>query len=184
MELERRAAAAVALEGRALAGHAIVFDTRSRDLGGFVEIVRREAVARALQADADIVALYNHDAGQVLGRTPRTLQLRADARGLAFALQPPDTTAGRDALELVRRGDVGGASFGFTTRKDRWRTEGGVTIRELLDIDIREISLVAFPAYPDTDVALAQRALRAFQTQQRRDVDRLRRRHRVWMAVR
>jgi HK97 family phage prohead protease len=55
--------------------------------------------------------------------------------------------AGRDALELVRRGDVTGASFGFKTVKDAWTRDGATTVRTLLDIEITEISLTALPSY-------------------------------------
>jgi Escherichia/Staphylococcus phage prohead protease len=76
-------------------------------------------------------------------------------QGLAFTLLLPQTSAGRDAYELVQRGDVKGASFGFKTKQDRWRQDQGVTIRELLDIELAEISLTAFPAYRETDVSIA-----------------------------
>ncbi len=173
-ELERRAALELRAVGDRIVGHAVVFDARSRDLGGFVEVCRPSAVDRSLSGD--VVALYNHDAGAVLGRTPKTLQLRKDDRGLAFELEPAATQVGRDALELVRRGDVTGASFGFRTVRDAWRTEGGTTIRELLDIEIAEISLTAFPAYQQTDATIAQRSLQAFQAQQGQRIDWLRRR--------
>jgi Escherichia/Staphylococcus phage prohead protease len=101
-----------------------------------------------------------------LGRTPTTLQLRKHERGLAFTIVPPDTQVGRDALTLVGRGDLKGASFGFRTLKDAWSTDGGQTIRELLDIEIAEISLTAFPAYAETNAQVAQRSLQAFQAQQ------------------
>jgi phage head maturation protease len=61
-----------------------VFDSPSRDLGGFREVVRPQAVARR----GDVVALFNHDPNAVLGRTPATLRLETDARGLAFTLDP------------------------------------------------------------------------------------------------
>jgi HK97 family phage prohead protease len=164
-ELERRATADLGLDGHTLRGRAIVFDVRSRDLGGFVEVVRPQAVDRALRAGADIVGLFNHDAGAVLGRTPQTLRLTKDARGLAFELDPPPTQAGRDALALVQRGDVAGASFGFRTLTDAWHEDGGLIVRELLDIDIAEISLTAFPAYQQTNVTVAQRSLLAFRAE-------------------
>ena len=163
VSLERRAVVELRADRQRIVGHALVFDTRSRDLGGFVEIVRRGAVANA--SATDVVALYNHDPGAVLGRTPQTLQLTTDTRGLAFVLDPAPTQAGRDAFELVKRGDITGASFGFRTKKDAWRDEAGVVIRELLDIELAEISLTAFPAYADTDVSIAQRSLEAFTVQ-------------------
>jgi HK97 family phage prohead protease len=162
-DLEHRSALEIRAVGDRIVGLAIPFDVRSQDLGGFVEIVRPAAVDRALAADADIRALYAHDPAAVLGRTPKTLTLTKDTRGLAFTLDPANTSAGRDALELVRRGDVTGASFGFRTVKDAWHQDGGQAIRELLDVDLVEISLTAFPAYPQTDVALAQRSLQAWQ---------------------
>jgi HK97 family phage prohead protease len=141
-----------------IVGYAVVFDTRSRDLGGFVEVVRADAVHDL----GNVVALFNHDANAVLGRTPATLQLWKDSRGLAFTLDPAPTQAGRDALALVTRGDVTGASFGFRTKKDAWRNDANMMVRELLDIEIAEISLTAFPAYLETDVSVAQRSLSAF----------------------
>ncbi len=161
--IEYRAVAEVRADRSRIVGHAVVFDTRSRDLGGFVEVVRPGAVDRALQAGADVVALYNHDVSAVLGRTPQTLRLAKDTRGLAFELDPADTVTGRDTFELVRRGDLKGASFGFTTVTDTWRSDGGLVVRELLDIDLLEVSLTAFPSYPQTDVTVAQRSLQAWQ---------------------
>lgn len=157
--LERRAVAELRSDRSAIVGYAVLFDVRSRDLGGFVEVVKPQAVDRSMSGD--IVALYDHQPGAVLGRTPKTLQLRKDARGLAFTLDPAKTQAGHDALELVARGDITGASFGFLTKKDAWRKDAGVMVRELLDIEIAEISLTAFPAYRETDVTVAQRSLEA-----------------------
>jgi HK97 family phage prohead protease len=164
-DLEYRSAAIGGVQGTRIIGHAIVVDVRSRDLGGFVELVRRSAITRALAPDADIVALAHHDPASVLARTPKTLTLRTDARGLAFEIDAPDTQIGRDTLELVKRGDLRGASFGFRTVADRWSSENGVTVRELLDLDVIEISLTAFPSYTQTDVAIARRSLQAFQGQ-------------------
>lgn len=162
MELERRHATIDSIAENRVTGHAVVFDTRSRDLGGFVEVVRPQAVDRALKAGARIVALYNHDTASVLAHTPRTLTLTKDARGLAFSMTLPDTTVGRDVLALVERGDVSGASFGFKTIKDAWHQEGNLMIRELLDVEIAEITLTAFPAYEQTDVSIAKRSLEQF----------------------
>jgi len=162
--IERRAVLELRADRQRLVGHAVVFDTRSADLGGFVEIIRPSAVDRAVAAGADIRALYNHDPGAVLGRTPKTLTLTKDTRGLAFTLDPAPTQAGHDALALVQRGDLTGASFGFVTLRDAWHQTGGVVVRELLDLEILEISLTPFPSYQQTDVSVAQRALQAART--------------------
>ena len=41
------------------------------------------------------------------------LRLWTDQRGLGYEIDVPDTTAGRDILEYVRRGDVRHSSFAF-----------------------------------------------------------------------
>ena len=62
-------------------GYAAVFDTFSRDLGGFKEIIRRGAFDNVL--NDDVRALFNHDANFVLGRTTSgTLTLKVDDTGL------------------------------------------------------------------------------------------------------
>src|SRR5262245_33090995 len=86
--LEHRSVVELRADRQRIVGYAVVFDVRSRDLGGFVEVVRPQAVDSAVRASTGIVALYNHDSGAVLGRTPQTLQLEKDRRGLAFVLDP------------------------------------------------------------------------------------------------
>jgi hypothetical protein len=152
-DIERRAAPEfrAASPGK-LVGYAAVFDAPSADLGGFVEIVRPGAFRRALANASHVRALYDHDSGHVLGRVGAgTLRLAEDARGLRFEIDLPPTTVARDLSVLVERGDVSGASFAFRVPKggDRWTG----TQRELLDVDLEEITVTARPAYVDTSVA-------------------------------
>jgi len=145
-------------EGRAarIAGMSIVYDSLSEDLGGFRERVAHGAARAALEAD--VRALLNHDPSLVLGRTAAgTLRLSEDARGLAFEFDVPDTSVGRDLVVSVERRDITGVSFAFRTLKDAWNRVGGEWLRTLLDIEIRDISPVTFPAYPAA--SLGMRAL-------------------------
>ena len=74
-------------------------------------------------------------------------------RGLAFSLDLPETQAGADVLALATRGDLGGMSFGFTVPKGGERWAGNR--RSLSAVGLREVSVVsAWPAYPDTEIAL------------------------------
>jgi len=120
--------------------------------------VRPGAFKRSLAAGADVVALVAHDSRMILGRSGAgTLSLSEDARGLRFEIDVPPTTAARDLLVSVERGDVAGASFAFTVPKggDRWTFHrSGPATRDLLDVDLRDITITAMPAYPDTSVAL------------------------------
>ena len=166
--IERR----VAIELRAggdkksprLIGHAAVYNSPSQDLGGFIEIVKPGAFTRTLKTDRDPLALVQHMPQLVLGRrSAGTLRLQEDQRGLAFEIDVPDTTAARDLLVSVERGDVRGASFAFSTPKggDKWEVRGDQVVRELLDVDLHEITVTAQPAYLDTEVA--RRSLQQFR---------------------
>jgi HK97 family phage prohead protease len=158
--MERRFSLELRAEGsrRAprLAGYAAVFNSPSQDLGGFVETVRPGAFTRTLASDRDQLALVQHMPQLVLGRrSAGTLRLSEDGQGLAFDIDVPDTTAARDLMVSVERGDVKGASFAFSVPAggDRWEQRGDQVFRELLDVDLHEITVTALPAYLDTIVA-------------------------------
>jgi HK97 family phage prohead protease len=156
--MEWRAATEVRVDGRRLEGLAVPFDRETR-IADFTEIVRHGAFSRSLAAGSDIVALVDHDQAKLLGRTRTgTLSLTEGQRGLGFSLEVPDTQAGRDAVALAARGDLGGMSFGFTVPEggERWNGRR----RELVDVDLREVSVVsAWPAYEGTSVSARSRVL-------------------------
>ena len=138
-----------------ITGYAAVFDSDSVDFGFFTEVVRSGAFARTLRENTDIRALLDHDTGKIIARTKAgNLELREDAKGLLVEFTPIETDDGKKAIEWVRSGVVDGMSFGFVTREDKWGTKNGKAYRELLDVDLAEISLVAFPAYPATSASI------------------------------
>lgn len=149
-EIERRFSIELRAAGRKLEGYAAVFGIEAR-IGNFTEIIRPGAFRGSLTGD--ILALVDHDPGKLLARTKSgTLRLSEDSKGLAFEIAVPGTQLGNDVLELAQRGDLGGMSFGFPSPgKDGERWTGQV--RELLKIDLREISVVSsWPAYEGTIV--------------------------------
>lgn len=142
-------------------GHAAPFNSLSVFLYGFREQIAPGAFADSLQ-NGDIRALWQHDAARVLGRTTAgTLKLWEDDQGLAFELNPPDTQDGRDAVTLIKRGDVNQMSFGFTTPMggDSWAEDDtGMPIRTLNKVNLLEISPVTWPAYPETGITVVRSA--------------------------
>ena len=138
-------------------GYAAVFNKLSEDLGGFRERIKPKAFSKAIK-NSDTRALFNHDSNYVLGRsTSKTLELKEDSKGLKFSCVPPDTSWARDLLVSVDRGDISQCSFGFTLAKggDEWVEEKGEMRRSIKEVDrLLDISLVTYPAYPDTSVAL------------------------------
>lgn len=161
-DFERRVSGSIDVEqradggGRRLVGYAAVFDSLSEDLGGFREQIRAGAFSQSLEGSPDIRALWNHDDGQVLGRTRAgTLNLSEDGRGLRAEIDLPETQAGRDAATSVERGDVNQMSFAFKVRAGGQKfdeDEDGQIIRTLTDLELYEVSPVTFPAYEDTHV--------------------------------
>ena len=157
--LEIRANGTLTSKGKTLQGYAAVFNSEA-NLGTFSEVIRQGAFSKSLESGSSVRALYHHDSAALLGTTRGgTLRLREDAHGLAFELALPDTTHGRDLAILVDRGDVQGCSFGFRVPDggDRWEQRGSTMVRELLTIELSEITLTADPAYLDTTVALRSR---------------------------
>jgi hypothetical protein len=175
-DLERRSHAAdpLVLEERAegdkktpvLRGYAAVFNSLSQDLGGFREQIAPGAFAEALTGDVRL--LINHQ-GLPLARTAsRTLTLAEDQHGLMVEarLDPadPDVAA---LLPKLARGDVSQMSFGFGVKpggQDWAKNDEGVVIRTLKKVRLFEVSVVTFPAYPTTEVAL--RSLDAWRATQ------------------
>jgi HK97 family phage prohead protease len=146
-----------------ITGYAAVFNSLSVDMGGWREQILPGAFGAGL--GGDIRALWQHDSARVLGRTRNnTLQLSEDAKGLAFEITPPDTQDGRDALELLRRGDVDQMSFGFFVPAggDSWESrdaaEGKQLLHTLKQVELVEVSVVTWPAYPATSAGVLRNA--------------------------
>ena len=146
--------------GFTIAGYAAKFNTRSQDLGGFVETIAPGAFARSLDSGADVRALINHDPSLILGRTVAgTLRVAEDSTGLHYQVQAPDTSYARDLIESMQRGDVTQSSFGFYKQIDDWSRDGATRLRTLLDVDVFDVSPVTYPAYLDTESGVTGRSL-------------------------
>lgn len=144
-----------AVEGNRLVGHASVFnqETRIRD---WYEVVLPEFFDRVLRERQDTVLQAEH-AGLPLARTASgTLALSKDSTGLSFEADLADTTLGRDVRTLVDRGDLNAMSFGFQVSEDAWSVrKDGAQTRALVECGrLFDVSVVTFPAYAGTDVAL------------------------------
>lgn len=139
---------------RRLVGRAAVYNVVT-DIGLFRERIAPNAFAGTIgEGAADVLALLDHNAEKVLGRTKAgTLRLADSATALNFEIDAPDTTAGRDALALAMRGDLGGASIGFMVEEERVERDEAGDVRVIVRAELLEISVVsAWPAYADTSV--------------------------------
>jgi uncharacterized protein len=101
-----------------LSGNAAVAGSYSEDLGGFIEIIEDGAFERA--DTTDVIAKFNHEDNMVLGRTKTTngkptLDVFVGERSLSYNItELPDTQAGRDLKEHLKRGEIDKSSFAFS----------------------------------------------------------------------
>ncbi len=140
-----------------LFGHAAVFG-QTAVLPGHYEMLARSAFDDVLADDAtDVRALLNHDPSLLLGRQGAgTLRVATDSTGLAFSVDLPDTSTGRDVRALLERGDLTGASFGFVPGEDSFsRAPDGKQIRTHTSVSaLLDVSVVTFPAYGGASASL------------------------------
>lgn len=140
-------------EGNRLIGYAAVFDSPATINDGsrtFSEVIKAGAFRNAIESKADIIATFNHS-DRLLGRTASgTLRLAEDSHGLRMDIDLPESAA--DLKELVKRGDIAGASFTFVPRKGGQAWDGNT--RTLTDVFLYEVGPVIMPAYRNTQVAL------------------------------
>lgn len=151
-------------ESRTIEGYAIVFGRESILLNDFwdnyKEIIEREAVTQELLDNSDIKMTLWHNREKLLARRNKgngTLEVGIDDKGVWYRFDAPNTPDGNTALELVRRGDLAGSSFIYTTNEaDSVRydkLEDGTVVRHVLSISrIYDMTIASDPAYEDTTV--------------------------------
>lgn len=116
------------------AGYAAIFGRP--DSGG--DVIRQGAFKLALARAEDIPLLWQHKAGTVLGRIEH---LSEDKRGLRVIAMLGAGEDAQRAAKLLASGKLDGLSFGYRVREART----GDTHRELIELDLVEVSLVAKP---------------------------------------
>ena len=114
-----------------IAGYASVFDVA--DAG-------RDTVRRGAFADAvgGLPLLWQHEGAEPLGVIE---SIAEDARGLRVVARIAATRRGGDAAALVRAKALDGLSIGYRVKRARASRTG----RELLGLELLEVSLVTFP---------------------------------------
>lgn len=151
-------------ESRLVSGYALVFESESNDLGGFTEVISKDALQGVLEK-SDVLALLNHNEDRgVLARSSYgegSLVLEIDEIGLKYLFEAPKTALGDELLEGLKRGDIRNSSFAFTVAEDNWeKRNDGTILRTITKIDqLFDVSPVTFPAYNATSVKIANRCL-------------------------
>lgn len=152
------------VESRVIEGYAIVFGVESRMLcdywDDYREIIERGAVTDEQLAGWDIKMTMYHNREKLLARSNKgegTLRLSVDEVGVKYEFEAPNTPDGDTALELVKRGDLGGSSFTYWSDEQHSvryeKTDDGVLLRHVNRVDwCGEMTIAADPAYTQTTV--------------------------------
>ena len=150
--------------GTYITGTPIVFD-QDTDMGWYQERINHQALAGADLKDVRF--LVGHNTSMIpLARSRNnnensTMQMTVTDRGMEIRvdLDTENNAEARALYSAVQRGDMSGMSFMFMvdTDKDIWEdTETDYPKREIMSIvRVYEVSAVAFPAYPQTDIQAA-----------------------------
>lgn len=119
-------------------------------MGKFIERIKAGAFTRALKRNDDVHVLLNHDWQRDLGSTKQgNLELAEDNIGLRAKC----TITDKDVMEMAKRGDLVGWSFGFYDRDVTNGVENGMLTRKVNDLDLEEVSILdrsKVPAYDGT----------------------------------
>ena len=156
-------------ESRHIEGYGSVFNERSLDLGGFVEMIAPGAFDGVIER-SDVKCYLDHNPEKgILARSRNgkgSLSLVVDEKGLQYSFDAPHTNLGDEVVEGLKRGDYSQSSFAFTVDDEIWtKEEDGSYLRTITKIGgLYDVSIVANPAYEGTSVAL--RSLDAFKAQE------------------
>lgn len=156
-------------ESRHIEGYGSVFNERSLDLGGFVEMIAPGAFDGVIER-SDVKCYLDHNPEKgILARSRNgkgSLSLVVDEKGLKYSFDAPKTNLGDEVVEGLKRGDYSQSSFAFTVDDEVWTKEAdGTYLRTITKIGgLYDVSIVANPAYEGTSVAL--RSLDAFKAQE------------------
>ena len=162
--------------GRKICGYAIIFNRPSAVLwkngkSEAREVIDPGAVTKSLLDACDIKMTMFHDRQLILARSNKgvgTLNYRVDNVGVFFEFEAPKDADGDKAVALIKRGDIAGCSFAFTTRyeskeyvetTESKRSNGlrEITYRVKRITGIFDFTLTDCPVYPDTSVSARQK---------------------------
>lgn len=138
-----------------LEGKPIIFDQPTlikEPFGSYNEVIRAGALEGADLSDTRL--LYNHDFSKIpLARTPKTMRFNVNPAGLSMTAELPETEEGKSVYTAVKRGDLSGMSFAFKVAEGGSSYDAKTNTRTITKIEkLYEVSIVPFPAYPQTSV--------------------------------
>lgn len=169
-------------DGRSLSGYAAVFgqDTEIDSWEGqFVETIRKGAFRKTILQNTPVMQ-YDHGRHPLIGSLPigQITDLREDDQGLYVEARLTDNWLMQPVRDAIAEGSVNGMSFRFEVVREEWRDVNGKLVkpeevldllwmpgdrgplrRELIEVRMRELGPVVFPAYSGTSVSVRARSM-------------------------
>lgn len=113
------------------------------------DIVAKGAFVESL-AKRDPIILWQHDMFEPIGM-PEEVKETQEGLFVKVRLPKDDTLVSGRVIPQMKVGSIKKMSIGFRVQEASFNNETG--IRTLLKLDLREISLVTFPANPEAEVS-------------------------------
>lgn len=121
----------------------------------FVEVIDKGVFAKAIARASKIDYLSSHDPNRILASTANgSMTVEETDEGVVMKAEIVNTTYGRDAYNLIKSGLIQGMSFGFVAKDETWgKTDEGINLRTIKDMDIFEVSSLRTPAYNQSSIS-------------------------------
>ena len=151
---------------KTIEGYALLFNSPSKDLGGFTEVIDPTALDNVDLSN--VIMLDQHDYSKPLASVKAgTLALDVDNKGLHFVATLDDSVSyANDAYQNVENGNVDSMSFRFDVDDggdEFTQDEQGNVTRTIKQVkDLFEVSTVTIPAYDDSNVQVDKRSYEKF----------------------
>lgn len=151
---------------KTIEGYALLFNSPSKDLGGFTEVIDPAALDGVDLSN--VIMLDQHDYSKPLASVKAgTLELTPDDKGLHFTATLDDSVSyANDAYQNVKSGNVDSMSFRFDVDDggdEFTQDEDGKVTRTIKQVkDLFEVSTVTIPAYDDSNVQVDKRSYEEF----------------------
>lgn len=131
--------------------------TWTREPDSYGDVVAKGAFTECIEqikAEGEVLPLlFNHDANNINAYIGTVYDLGEDEHGLKFTAEFDDTPEAQKARKLALSGRVVKFSFAYDILDQGEVTlEDGRKANELRKLNIHEVSLVLYPANPDTSV--------------------------------
>lgn len=148
---------------RTLTGTAIVYNSKSEDLGGgLYELIRPGAFDNSLRKNPNVLILAQHNMSQPIASVASgTAKVWSDSRGVHYTAKLPDVSWANDLVVLIESGIVSQNSFGFVVPPggDDFSTQpDGSVLRTVNTAVLYELSIVTAPAYTTSDNSVSLRS--------------------------